>query len=99
MVFARDPALLGLFIREPLAQNLRAAFGAGAPLPELPLAAVEALMAPMDEGAIRELSLEDRARYRALRIEEREADGETVHQRALWVAPRDGGAWRAGWSW
>lgn len=99
LVFARDPALLGLFIREPLAQNLRAAFGVGAPLPELPLAAVEALMAPMDEGAIRELSLEDRARYRALRIEEREADGETVHQRALWVAPRDGGAWRAGWSW
>ena len=90
---------MGLFIREPLAQNLRAAFGAGAPLPELPVAAVEALMAPMDEGALRELSLEDRARYRALRIEEREADGETVHQRALWVAPRDGGAWRAGWSW
>lgn len=99
LVFGRDPALLGRLLREPLAQNLRAAFGDGATPPELPLAAVEALMAPMDEGALRELSLEDRARYRALRVEEREADGETVHQRALWVAPRDGGAWRAGWSW
>lgn len=99
VVFARDPALLGRFIREPLAQNLRAHLGDGVSLPELPLDAVEALMAPMDEGALRELSLEDRARYRALRVEERDADGETVHQRGVWVAPRDGGAWRAGWSW
>lgn len=99
VVLSRQPELLARCLAPSLEQTLRAALHGE----ELPTASVEALttlIAPMEDAAWCQLTVEEYGHYRALVVEIRDGQqgGRTV-DRSHWVAPRRGGSWRTDWSW
>ena len=86
IVLSRDDGILAACLA-PLLEGL-----ADAELPPL-----NELLKPMPESAWREVRVDARDRYRLMHLDLR--DAERNLEENTWVAPGEGGRWRASWSW
>ena len=66
-------------------------------LADAELPALEELLEPMPDSAWREVRVDARQRYRLMHLDLR--DAERLVEEDTWVAPGEGGRWRASWSW
>ncbi len=86
IVLSRDKSVLAACLA-PLLEGL-----ANAELPPL-----TELLEPMADSAWREVHVDSRQRYRLMHLDLRDAD--RLVEEDTWVAPGEGGQWRASWSW
>ncbi len=98
VVLSRDPSVFATALNALIAQ-LEAAQGVTAP-PHISTAAMSSLLEPLDPWNWCEMELGAHQRFHTLDITivDGMANGER-NTGMRWVAPKDGGWWRTGWTW
>ena len=99
VIFSRDPVVHRACLRALITDLAAATLDPALPLPNIPEAALDELLEPMEISSWWRLRTREHRRFRVLEVDAFPGGLEPAEQRSNWVADQRGGAWRTGWAW
>jgi len=99
VILSRDPVVHRACLRALITDLAAATLDPSLPLPDIPEAALDDLLEPMEISSWWRLRTREHRRFRVLEVDTFPGGQEPAEQRSNWVADQRGGAWRTGWAW
>lgn len=99
VILSRDPMVHRACLRSLISDLAAATLDPSMPAPDIPEAALDELLEPMEFTRWWRMRARDRRRYRVLEMDVFPGGQQPALSRSTWVADQRGGAWRTNWAW